>query len=160
MALGYLPASFTKARGRSRARLRGGDRSTLVWLIPFCFAAAYVVVFLVQLPHNLWVIGWNSDYSSDFTMPTTLVQAGTGGGTVLGTAGGYLALWVGLLTAKLPLHRELWEIAPTALFIGTALTVGWSVAQVADRRRGLLAALLIFAASPRALYLFIAPIPH
>jgi hypothetical protein len=160
MALAYVPESVTRATGRSSAWLRDGDRSTLVWLIPFCLAGAYVVVFLAQLPHNLWVIGWNSDYSSDFTIPTSVVNAGTGGNTVLGTAGGYLPLWLGLLTAKLPLHRELWELAPTGVFIATAVTVGWSVAQVADRRAGTLATLLILAASPRALYIFIAPIPH
>src|ERR1700677_2525678 len=160
MALAYVPESVTRATGRSSAWLRGVDRSTLVWLIPFCLAGAYVVVFLAQLPHNLWVIGWNSDYASGFTIPTSVAQAGTGGNTVLGTAGGYLPLWLGLLTAKLPLHRELWELAPTGLFIATAATVGWSVAQVADRRAGMLAALLILAASPRALYIFIAPIPH
>ncbi len=54
----------------------------------------------------------------------------------------------------------MWELAPTALFLATALTVGWSVAQVADRRAGIFATLLIFAASPRMLYIVMAPVPH
>jgi hypothetical protein len=160
MALGDLPQSFTKARRRSSAWSRIGERSALFWLIPFGVAAAYGVVFLVQLTHNLWVIGWNSDYASGFTLPTTLVKTGTGGNTVLSTTGAYVPLWFGLLTATLPLHRALWEIAPTALFVITALAVAWSVAQVASRRAAALAALLILVASPRALYVFMAPVAH
>jgi hypothetical protein len=160
MASRYSAGSFRGATGRSGAWLRSGDRSPLLWLVPFAVAALYLIVFLVQLSHNLSVIAWNSDYASDFTMPTTLVKTGAGGNTILGTAGGYVPLWFGLLTATLPLHRELWEIAPTVLFLTTALAVGWSVAQVASRRAAILAALLILAASPRLLYLVMAPIPH
>jgi hypothetical protein len=160
MASGYRSRSLTEAVGRPSAWLRVGDRSALFWLVPFAVAAVFGVVFLVQLPHNLWVIGWNSDYASGFTLPTTLVKAGTGGNTVLSTTGAYVPLWFGLLTATLPLHRQLWEIAPTGLFVLTALTVGWSVAQVASRRAGALAALLILVASPRALYIFMAPVAH
>lgn len=131
-----------------------------MFLIPFALAAAYCVVFAVQLPHNLWVIGWNADYASGFTMPATLVATGTGGHTILGTTGDYLSLWFGLLTARLPLHRQLWEIAPTGLFVLAAAAVGWSAAQVAGRLAGALAALLILVASPRALYVFMAPFAH
>jgi hypothetical protein len=131
-----------------------------VWLIPFGLAATYGVIFLIQLEHNLWVLNWNADYASGFTVPESIVKTGTGGDTVLGTTGGYVALWFGLLTARLPLHRELWEIGSTLVFIGTALTVGWSVAQVTDRRVAAFAVLLILVASPRALYIFMAPVPH
>ncbi len=131
-----------------------------MWLIPFAIAAVYGVVFLAQLPHNLWVIGWNSDYASGFTLPTTLVRSGSGGDTVIGTSGAWVPLWFGLLTATLPLHRQLWELAPTGLFVLSAAAVGWSVAQVATRRAAVLAALLILVASPRALYFFMAPVAH
>ena len=162
MALGHpqRPANPPAAPGRWRASLAIDDLSWLVWLIPFGLAAIYGVIFVVQLPHNLWVLNWNADYTSGFTVPETLVKTGTGGDTVLGTTGGYVALWFGLLTASLPLHRELWEIGPTLLFIATALVVGWSVAQVTDRRVAAFAALLILVASPRALYIFMAPVPH
>jgi hypothetical protein len=160
MALGDRPQSLTTAKGRSSAWSRIGERSALLWLIPFGIAAVYGAVFLAQLTHNLWVIGWNSDYASGFTLPTTLVKTGTGGNTVLSTTGAYIPLWFGLLTANLPLHRALWEIAPTGLFVITALTVAWSVAQVASRRAAALAALLILVASPRALYVFMAPVAH
>jgi hypothetical protein len=162
MALGYrsTPTQAPAANGRWRAPSGIGGGPGLVWLIPFGLAAAYGVIFLVQLKHNLWVLNWNADYVSAFTVPETIVKTGTGGNTVLGTSGGYVALWFGLLTATLPLHRELWEIASTLVFIATALTVGWSVAQVTDRRAAALSVLLILVASPRALYIFMAPVPH
>jgi hypothetical protein len=162
MALGYRSRSknLTGATGRWGASLPIDCPSGLVWLIPFAVATVYLVVFVAQLPHNLWVLWWNSDYTSGFTVPEAIVRTGTGGNTVLGTTGGYIQLWFGLLTANLPLHRELWEIGPTVVFIATALTVGWSVAQVANRRVAVFAALLIIVASPRALYIFMAPVSH
>jgi hypothetical protein len=160
MALGHRPRTFTGATDGAWAWPRVGDRQALVLLIPFVFAAAYFVVFIAQLRHNLWVIGWNSDYASGFTIPATLVKTGSGGHTVLSTTGAYLPLWFGLLTATLPWHRELWELAPAALFLLTAVAVGWSVAQIAGRGAAALAALLILVASPRALYIFMAPVAH
>ena len=131
-----------------------------IWLVPLLIAAVYLVVFVVQLPRDITQVAWDSDYASGFTMPETLVRTGTGGNTVLASAGQWVPLWFGLLTARLPLHRELWEIAPTLLFIATALTVGWSVAQLAGRRAALLAVLIGLVASPLALAFFIAAVAH
>jgi len=160
MAMGDPAHGFRGTSGRRLAWSRAGDRSALLWLAPFAVAAVYCGVFLAQLQHNLWVIGWNSDYASGFTLPTTLVRAGTGGNTVIGTTGAWVALWFGLLTARLPLHRQLWELAPTGLFVLSAVAIGWSVSRVANRRAGTLAALIVLVASPRALYFFMAPVAH
>jgi hypothetical protein len=147
-------------------RARGDDRpavaglSALVWLVPLALAAGYVVVFLVQLPHNITTLAWSSDYASGFTLPETLVRTGPGGNTVMGSAAEWVPLWFGLLTARLPLHRELWGVMPTLLFAATALTVGWSVDQIAERRAAVLAVLLGLIASPLALEFFLAPVAH
>jgi len=132
----------------------------LVWLIPLAIAVAYAIVFAVQLPHNVAELAWSGDYASGFTVPETLVRTGNGGHIVMGSAAAWVPLWFGLLTARLPLHRELWELAPTILFVVTALTVGWSVSQVAGRRAGVLAVLIGFVASPLALAFFMAPVAH
>ena len=68
-----------------------------------------------------------------------------------------MPLWFGLLTAELPLHRQVWEIAPTLLLFASALMIGWSVAQVATRRAAVLASLIVVIASPWALAFFMAP---
>ncbi len=153
-------AGGDRATGLVRPLSSTGNLPTLVWLIPYGIAAAYLSLLVVQLPHDLWVLGWNSDFASGFTVPATVGETGTGGHTVLGTSGLYVPLWYGLLTARLPLHRELWEIGPTLLFIATALTVGWSVAQITTRRAAILAVLIVLVASGVTLSLLIAPVVH
>ena len=157
--------SATRAR-RNRLLERWGERSpaeaalTLLWLIPLGLAAVYLVLFLARLPQNIADILWDSDYASGFTLTQSVAQAGDGGHTVISTTGAYLPLWFGLLTAHLPFHRQLWEIAPTLLTGVTALTIGWSVAQVASRRAGVLAVLIVLVASPWTLAILMAPVAH
>lgn len=141
-------------------RARSRDLTSLVWLLPLALAATYLVVFVVQLPHNVVSLTWNSDYAGGYTVPEALAKTGTAGNMVMGSAGQWVLLWFGLLTASLPLHRELWDVAPTLLFLASALVVGWSVAQLAGRRAALLAALLAVVASPLALVFFMAAVAH
>jgi hypothetical protein len=149
-----------RRRAPDWARHLTGETAVLLWLIPLLVAAAYLVIFVVQLPRNVTEIAWNSDYASGFTMPETLVHTGTAGNTVISSSGQWVSLWFGLLTAGLPLHRELWYVAPTLLFVASALAVGWSVSQIADRRAGLLAVMLCLVASPLALAFFMAAVAH
>jgi hypothetical protein len=150
----------TRSAPRGLWRALTGRASTLPLLISFAIAAAYLVVFAVKLSHNIAEVGWVSDYASAFTLPETLVRTGTGGNTVISSSGQWVPLWFGLLTAKLPLHRQLWEIAPTLLYIATALIVGWCVLQVAGRRAAVLATLIGLAVSPFALVIFVAAFAH
>jgi hypothetical protein len=143
-----------------RARARGVDLSTVVWLLALGLAAAYVIVFLVQLPRNITELGWNASTGSGFVMSETLVKTGTGGFTVMGSTGQWILLWFGLLTAGLPLHRELWGIAPTLTFVVTGPIVAWSVAQVAGRRQAILALAIGLVASPLSLVFLMAPFSH
>jgi hypothetical protein len=149
--------------GASRWRnpfIQAGYRPTLARAIPCGIAIVYLIVFLAKIQHILSGLGWVSDYASGFTVPETLVQTGTGGHTVLASSGQWVSLWFGLLTATLPLHRELWTVAPTALFIFSALVVGWSVARVATRGLAIVTVLLILIASQRALAFFMAAVAH
>ena len=155
------PPSLTQTRARWRGIGRVElDRPALAWLVSLAIAAAYLVLFVVKLAHNITALGWNPDVASAFLLPETLVGTGTGGHTVLASAGQWVPLWFGLLTARLPLHRELWDIAPTACFIASALIVGWSVKQLAGTRAAVLAVLIGLVASPIALTFFMAPFSH
>jgi hypothetical protein len=145
-------ADTLTARPRSSARIRP---STLPWLAALALAAAYLLVFAVQLPHNIRDLAWVSDYVSGFTISETVTDSGTGGHTLLSTTGAYLPLWLGLLSAQWPLHRQLWELAPTVVFLATGLLVGFSVAQLADRRAAVLAVLTVLVASPWALAFYL-----
>src|SRR5580698_6262107 len=79
--------------GRWRFLSHTANLPAPAWLIPWGIAAVYLIVFLAQLSHNLWLLGWNSDFASGFTVPTTVVGTGTGGHTVLGTYSLYVPLW-------------------------------------------------------------------
>jgi hypothetical protein len=140
----------------SRAR----DLPTLIWLIPLTIAAVYLVAFAAQLPRDIAQLGWDPSVASAFVIPETLVKTGTGGNTVMGSSPQWVSLWFGLLTASLPLHRQLWGVAPTLLFVASALIVGWSVLQVANRRAAVLAVLIGLVVSPLALAFFMAPFSH
>jgi hypothetical protein len=136
------------------------DLPTLAWLVAIAIAIAYAIVFVLSLSHNLTRLAWNPSVSSAFTMPETLVKTGSGGATAMGSTPQWASLWFGLLTATLPLHRPLWEVAPTLLFLATALIVGWSVLQLADRRAAILAVAIGAVVSPIALTFFMAPFSH
>lgn len=138
-----------------------GRRAMLAWGIPLTIAAAYLIVLAVKLPHIVSELYWDSDYASGFTIPETLARTGLEGHhMVMASSGQWVSLWFGLLTVWLPLHRQVWEIAPAIVFWAAALIVGWTVAQVAGRRAGVLAALLGLVASPLALAFFIAGVTH
>jgi hypothetical protein len=132
----------------------------LLWLIPLGFATVYFVLFLVRFPQNIAEILWDSDYASGFTLAQTVAHAGDGGHTVISTTGAWVPLWFGLLTAHLPFHRQLWEITPTLLSLGAALTVGWCVAQVGTRRAAMFAVVIVLVASPWTLSILMAPVAH
>jgi hypothetical protein len=151
------PRPYVPAIGR---RVRSLDLASLVWVIPLAIAAVYVIVFIAQLPHNVVSLSWDSDYASAYTLPETLVKTGTDGNMVMASSGQWVSLWFGLLTASLPLHRQLWDLAPTLLFLASALVVGWSVSQLAGRRAAVLAALISVVASPLALVFFMGAFAH
>jgi hypothetical protein len=132
----------------------------LLWLIALSIAAVYLIVFVVQLPGTIEQLSWNASVASGYVMPETIVKTGTGGFTVMGSTGQWVSLWFGLLTAGLPLHRQLWGVAPTLLFVLTALLVGWSVLRVANRRAAVLAVLIGLVASPLALSFYMSPFSH
>jgi hypothetical protein len=121
----------------------------------------YLIVLVVRLPHIVTELAWDSDYASGFTIPETLVRTGLEGHTmVMASTGQWVSLWFGLLTAHLPLHRTLWEIAPVLAFAACALAIGWSVWRVADRGAAVLATLMACVVSPLALAFFLAGETH
>ncbi len=158
------PDSLSLAQQSTRVHMRALPRvagpATLVWLTALAAGLAYVVVLAVQVPHLIGELEWNSSVASGYVMPETLVKTGTGGATVMGSVGDWVPLWFGLLTAHWPLHRQLWGVMPTLLFVASALTVSLSVAMVASRRAAILAALIGLAASSLALAFLISPFSH
>jgi hypothetical protein len=154
---GGLPAGW-EARRRTRDAMR--DPSTLLWLISLAIAGAYAIVFVARFPHNISEITWNADYSAYFVLFETFGRTGPAGHTIISSSGQWVTLWFGMLTARLPLHRELWSAAPTLSLVAAALLVGWSVAQISIRRAAILAVLIVVVASPPAWSFFMAMGAH
>ncbi len=152
-----LPVAW-QARRWTRESIR--NRIDLLWLIAFTIAGAYLVVFVARFPHNITEITWDGDYSAFFPLFETLASTGSAGHTVIASSGQWVVLWFGMLTASLPLHRELWSVAPTLSLLAAALMVGWSVAQLSIRRAAVLAVLIGLVASPPAWSYFMAMGTH
>jgi len=132
----------------------------LLWALALSVGFAYLLLYVVEAPRLVGQLQWNASVASAYVMPPTLVKSGTGGTAVMGSVGDWVPLWFGLLSTSWPLHRELWGAMPTLLFVASALTVGWSVRQVADRRAAVLAALIGLVVSPLALAFLMSPFSH
>jgi hypothetical protein len=159
-AAGGRPHAQNAAGGRSHSSIGDLGLPSALWLVSLLIAAVYLVVFIVKLPQIVELATWNSDVASVFAMTETLVHTGTGGHTLMASTGAYVPMWFGLLTAWLPLHRTLWEVAASAVFLAAALTVGWSVSQLATRRAAILAVLLALVVSTPAFTIFTAAATH
>lgn len=157
--------SATYRRGRTSRLRRNPLADTnklmlLLWSVPCVLAVIYAGEFVTHFAGNIKLIGWLSDYAFAFVAPRELVTSGIGGHMNSGTYGQYAPLWFGVLTSWLPLHTVLWQVAPTIVFFAMALTVGWTVAQVANRRAAALAVLMVLVASPIGLGTFMSPAVH
>jgi hypothetical protein len=137
------------------------DRVTLaLWGVVGALAVLYAGLVAAHLDRIITDLLWNSDYASGFTLAQTLAHAGSDGNTTISTTGAWMDLWFGLITAHLPLHRQLWEISPTILFLASALVIGRAVWLLAGLAAGVAATLAVAMASPWALSVFLAPVAH
>jgi hypothetical protein len=120
----------------------------------------YLISWVTHLHNTIDALLWNSDYAGGFTLPETIAHFGDGGNTVISTTGAWADLWFGLLTARLSFHRQLWEIAPTLLFLISAVAVGVGVRRLAGLGAAVVAAAIVFLASPYTLAILMAPVAH
>ena len=79
---------------------------------------------------------------------------------VLGQFGWYATLLFELATKWLPLHRQIWEVAPYAMALGGAALAAWSVWQVAGRWAASITAVLLICAAPATLHLLLSMTQH
>ena len=79
---------------------------------------------------------------------------------VLGEFGWYSTLLFLLASKSLPLHRQLWELAPYLMALAGAALAAWSVWQVAGRTAATLTAVLLVCASPATLHLLLSMTQH
>ena len=76
---------------------------------PVLIGAAFLIVFIVKLPTLIEHLYWDSDAATATVIAETFGGSGT---VILQRFGWFTALWFELLTRPLPLHRQIWEVAP------------------------------------------------
>jgi hypothetical protein len=156
-----LPARRSGRIGRRWQEASFGERLRWgAWGAVAILALLYVISWLTHLHSTIDALLWNSDYAGGFTLPETIVRFGTGGNTVISTTGAWADLWFGLLTAHLSFHRQLWEITPTLLFLVCVSAIGFGVWRLAGPAAAIVAAAIVFVASPFALAILMAPVAH
>ncbi len=129
-----------------------GDRArhvaaVLPWL-PVLLGAAYLVLFAVRLPQLIERVYWNSDAATAAVIAETM-----GDGTVvLERFGWFTALWFALLTKSLPLHRQIWEVAPYLFSLCSVALLAWASWRLAGRWAAAMTATAAVATSPFVSY--------
>jgi hypothetical protein len=119
----------------------------LLWF-PAVLGGAYLVLFAVRFPGFIERVYWDSDAA------TAAVIAETAGhGTiVLERFGWFTALWFALLTRPLPLHEQIWEVAPYAFSLCSVALLAWASWRLAGRWAAAMTATIAVATSPFVTY--------
>jgi hypothetical protein len=78
----------------------------------------------------------------------------------LGSFDWYSTLLFELGTRWLPLHRQIWEVAPYAMALAAAGLIGWCVWRVAGARAASLTVVLLVCAAPRTLHVLLSTTEH
>jgi len=121
-------------------------------------AAVYLCALAVQFNKVLAAVYLNADSAS---APVIGSFAGHGsGGIVLGKLPWYSALIFELATRGLPLHRQLWEVAPYAMALASVALIADSLRRVSGRLAAVFAAAILVCASPQLLGLLFALDDH
>src|SRR5215831_3321867 len=115
---------------------------------PAFIAAVFVVLFLAKLPSLLTRVYWDSDAAT-----ATVIAETFGHGTViLERYGWFTGLWLELLTKPLPLHRQIWEVAPYFVSLLSAALLAWTSWRLAGRWAAAMTATVALATSPFVSY--------
>ena len=127
---------------------RARRAAPLLFWFPAVLGAAYLVLFAVRFSGLIERVYWDSDAA------TAAVIAETAGhGTiVLERFGWFTGLWFALLTRSLPLHKQIWEVAPYAVSLCSVALLAWASWRLAGRWAAAMTATAAVATSPFVTY--------
>jgi hypothetical protein len=125
---------------------------------PLPVAALYLILLVKQFDGVIAATYMNADSAS---APVIGSLAGHGSGAiVLGNLQWYSTLLFELMTRGLPLHRQLWELAPYLMALASVALIVWSLWRVASRWAAMMAAAVLLCASPQLLLLLFSSDDH
>ena len=142
MSATSFPQSDSKERALSTIR-RVSLTNVVLWA-PAAIGVAYFVLFVFRLPQLLERLYWDSDGA----VAAVIAETAGEGDVFVGHYGLFTTFWATGLTRFLPFHRELWEYAPYALFVGTMALLVWATSRFAGRWAGAMTATLAIATAP------------
>ena len=120
----------------------------LPWF-PALIGAVYLVVFIARLPRLIEHLYWDSDAATATVIGDTFGRTGT---VILERFGWFTALWFELLTRPLPLHRQLWEIAPYLFSLASVALLAFASWRLAGRWAAAMTATAAVTTSPFVSY--------
>jgi hypothetical protein len=131
----------------------GRLRTILDWWqwIPLPLAAVYLLVVLVKFNELIASTYLNADSASAPVIGELFGGSPAHRQVILGNMGWYSTLMFELATRWLPAHRQIWEAAPYALALASAVLIAWGASRVAGRRGAMVAGVLVLCAGPRTL---------
>jgi hypothetical protein len=149
---------MSRALTRPRVTLPTGGQVPLLarklaWFAPLVFVAVYLVTLALQVSRLLAGAYLNADAASAPVIGELFGERTDHPLTLLGHLGWYSTLLFERATHWLPLHRQVWEGAPYAMALGSAVLVGWGVWRVAGRWAGAIAVAIVVCAGPEMLSL-------
>jgi hypothetical protein len=124
------------------------------------FGVVYLVLLAVNYHSIIGTAYLDADTVSAPVIGQLLGSASPHSHVVLGEFGWYSTVLFLLVTRWLPLHREIWEVAPYLMALAGAALAAWSVWQVAGRVAAGLTAVLLICAAPATLHLLLSMTQH
>jgi hypothetical protein len=152
-------------RARSAAREAAASQRWRFVLRQWPWAAVpFGLFYLIRLAaHFGAVIGatyMDADTAAAPVIGQLLPSAAPHSHILLGNFGWYSTLLFELATRWLPLHRQIWEVAPYGMALAAAGLIGWSVWRLAGAMAASLSVVLLVCASPRMLHLLLSTTEH
>jgi hypothetical protein len=129
------------------------------WL-PLPLGVAYLLVIATKFSQLVAATYLNADYASAPVIGQLFGGSPAHRHVVLGQVGWFSTLIFELVTRWLPLHRQLWELAPYAMALASAALISWGAWNVAGRWAAAIAGVLVLCVGPQTLGLLLSLDDH
>jgi hypothetical protein len=156
-----VEANVIDAKPVPRGRVGAGSRLFRLWpWIPLPIGAVYLLVILIKFNQLIAATYLNADAASAPVIGELFGGSPAHRGVFLGQMGWYSTLLFELATRWLPLHRQLWELAPYAMALASVALISWGAWKVAGRWAAAITGVLLLCAGPQTLTLLFALNDH
>ena len=145
----------------SRLRVEGSALATRLWpWLPLPLAVVYLVILAAKLNQLIATTYANADFASAPVIGQLFGGSPAHRDVFLGQVGWFSTLIFELATRWLPLHRDIWEVAPYAMAFASVAAISWGAWKVGGRWAATITGVLLLCAGPQTLELLSALDDH